>query len=140
MFQKNGESFLSAGEKPLTFLYTSMGIVYFGMFWLWMKVMIHYSDNLFKVIVVTLAGRVFLFKWIFIKLIWRSILGGPSLSTNESLLVILVFTDHCIIASHNTQVKFIGRKWTWRMYEDAPINLIIILNHVYPIYCCRDQS
>ena len=62
MFQKNGESFLSAGEKPLTFLYTAMGIVYFGMFWLWMKVMIHYSDNLFKVIVVTLAGRVFLFK------------------------------------------------------------------------------
>jgi len=46
---KNGESFLSAGEKPLTFLYTAMGIVYFGMFWLWMKVMIHYSDNLFKI-------------------------------------------------------------------------------------------
>ena len=48
--QKNGNSFLSAGEKPYPFLYTVVGVIYFGMAWLWLKVMLYNSENLFKVI------------------------------------------------------------------------------------------
>lgn len=46
---KNGLSYLSAGEKPLTFIYTAVGLIYFGMAWVWLKVMLHYSENLFKI-------------------------------------------------------------------------------------------
>jgi len=47
--QKNGNSYLSAGEKPMTLLFLFLGGVYFCMGWIWVKVMVHYSDNLFKI-------------------------------------------------------------------------------------------
>ena len=40
---------MSAGEKPMTLLFLFLGGVYFCMGWIWVKVMVHYSDNLFKV-------------------------------------------------------------------------------------------
>ena len=42
-------SYLSEGEKPLIVVYILVGFVYFAMSWVWIKVMVYYSSNLFKV-------------------------------------------------------------------------------------------